>query len=415
MKELSRLGYSNECAKQIFLIFFKISFNVCFRKPPKYKVLIISKFHADFSNIKILLYNTFMFLDSLILKQFRVFKEQQYTVGSPVVGIYGPNTAGKTSILEAIYILSRGKSSRSRVDSDVIKKGYEFASAQLKFRNKEDEKELYFVVQSAENTRSAKVFKINGVTKSIRNFTGTLACVLFSPDDIRLILGSPSRRRDYLDTIFFQFDKEYKKDLGVYTRSLKQCNAVLQLILENRATKSDLDVWVESLVVSGKKITEKRINFFKDIDSFIAKTSHELSDGWEMKIDYIPNRIDKDRIERNYHYILNSGHILGGPHRDDYDFKIKLNGDDRYESLADFGSRGQQRIGALIFKLSELEYIADAIKARPILLLDDVFSELDEVRREKVLNYSKNQQTIITTTDKKNLENIDGIQLISLK
>jgi len=356
-----------------------------------------------------------MFLDSLILKQFRVFKEQQYTVGSPVVGIYGPNTAGKTSILEAIYILSRGKSSRSRVDSDVIKKGYEFASAQLKFRNKEDEKELYFVVQSAENTRSAKVFKINGVTKSIRNFTGTLACVLFSPDDIRLILGSPSRRRDYLDTIFFQFDKEYKKDLGVYTRSLKQCNAVLQLILENRATKSDLDVWVESLVVSGKKITEKRINFFKDIDSFIAKTSHELSDGWEMKIDYIPNRIDKDRIERNYHYILNSGHILGGPHRDDYDFKIKLNGDDRYESLADFGSRGQQRIGALIFKLSELEYIADAIKSRPILLLDDVFSELDEVRREKVLNYSKNQQTIITTTDKKNLENIDGIQLISLK
>jgi len=356
-----------------------------------------------------------MFLEKLILKQFRVFKGQKFSFNSPIIGIVGPNTAGKTSVLEAIYILSRGKSPRSRVDSDVIKKGYKFGSAQLKFNNKGDEKDLYFVIQSAVNTKSAKAFKINGVTKSLRNFTGILPCVLFSPEDIRLILGSPSRRRDYLDTIFFQYDKEYKKDLGIYNRSLKQCNALLQLISENRASKNDLDVWVESLVLSGNKIMEKRVRFFEDIDSFIAKTSHQLSDGWEMKIDYTPNKIDKEKIERNYNYILNSGYIASGPHRDDYDFKIRLNGDERYESLADFGSRGQQRIGALIFKLSELEYIAKAINTRPVLLLDDVFSELDRIRRKKVLDYAKNQQTIITTTDKDNLGNIDKIELISLK
>jgi len=355
-----------------------------------------------------------MFLNKLELKQFRVFISKKITFTSSTVGIVGPNTAGKTSILEAIYILSRGKSSRSRVDSDVIKKGNNFTSAQLQFTDDNDTKNLFFVIQSLENTRSGKVFKINEVTKSLRNFTGTLSCVLFSPDDIRLILGSPSRRRDYLDTIFFQYDKEYKKDLGIYTRSLKQCNAVLQLILENRASKNDLNVWTDSLVLSGGRISNKRTEFFKDIHQFISTTSHELSDGWEMKIDYIPNKIDKDKIERNFNHILNSGYISSGPHRDDYDFKIRLNGDDRYESLADFGSRGQQRIGALIFKLSELEYIASALDTRPILLLDDVFSELDEVRRAKVLNYAKKQQTIITTTDKDNLDAIQDIQLIEL-
>ena len=356
-----------------------------------------------------------MFVNKLILKQFRVFEEKQFIFNSPIVGIFGPNTAGKTSILEAIYILSRGKSSRSRVDSDVIKKGFEFASAELEFDQGDDTKSLYFVIQNVENVRNAKVFKINGVTKSIRNFTGTLSCVLFSPDDIRLILGSPSRRRDYLDTIFFQYDKEYKKDLGVYNRALKQCNAVLQLILENRASKNDLNVWTDSLVIAGNRITEKRVTFFKNIHHFIEKTSHELSDGWEMRIDYIPNIISKEKVEKNYNYILSAGYITSGPHRDDYDFKIRLSTNSIYESLADFGSRGQQRIGALIFKLSELEYIAEAIKNRPILLLDDVFSELDEIRRKKVLDYAKNQQTIITTTDKKNLDSVEGIELISLK
>jgi len=354
-----------------------------------------------------------MFIQRIELKDFRSYKDFKLDFTKDIVGIIGENTAGKTSILEAIEILSRGKSSRTSLDSDVVRTKANFSSLNLKVTNDQD-LDLFYIIEKDEYGRSKKTYKVNGVSKSLRNFSGNLTSVLFTPEDIRLILGSPGRRRDYLDSIFFQFDKAYKKILSSYNRSLKQINALLRLIQENRAQVSDLDVWLDNLILTGNVITKMRTEFFDEIGEFIEKSAVVLSSGWEMKIKYIPSIISKKKIEENMYKILASKHMLYGPHRDDYEFEVNINGNGEFLPLRDFGSRGQQRIGALMFKLAELEYIAVKTNIRPVLLLDDVFSELDDIRRKKVLDYSNKQQTIITTTDAKNLEYFDDFQEVLL-
>lgn len=327
-----------------------------------------------------------MFLKSISLQNFRSYAKQDFDFSQETTLIIGPNTAGKSNLIEAIFFLAAGRSFRSDKDENLVNFSKEIA----RIKGKVEEKNLEVMIAKGGvggNLRAFKKYLVNGVGKRKADFVGNFFAVLFAPNDLEIIIGSPSKRRDFLDNILIQTDRDYRLAIGFYEKGLRIRNALLHKAKESGIRpEKEFVYWDNLLIVQGQKITKKREDFI----SYLENAKKEILD---FKIFYDKSTISKERLLQYKDAEVGSGVTLVGPHRDD--FVINLSGD---HDIKFFGSRGQQRLAILQLKILELKFVEQKTANKPTLLLDDIFSELDEGHINLVLDMIGTQQTIMTTT-----------------
>ncbi len=334
-----------------------------------------------------------MYLKNLKLTNFRSYEKFEIEFNPKSTVIIGRNTFGKTNLLESIYLLSTGKSFRAEKDIQMIRFGEDLARITGELKDINLEVVLSNGLVSSKNGFLKKLL-VNGISKRRVDFAANLSAVLFSPEDLDIIVDSPSLRRRFLDDVLEQVDRNYRLSLISFTKALRQRNALLERAREEGArNERQFEYWDNILIESGNKITEKRQNFIE----FVNKEEREIFD---FVMYYDKSVISKQRLLQYKEAELASGLTLVGPHRDDFSLSMF---DDKKRTMHDiklFGSRGQQRLAILQLKLLELLYIEKNLGFRPVLLLDDIFSELDEEHINLVLEIITKQETIITTTHK---------------
>lgn len=332
-----------------------------------------------------------MFLHQLYLQNFRSFSEKKINFSPKMNLIIGPNAAGKTNLLEAIYLLSIAKSFRGAKEEEMILNAKEMARINCQLSNQQ-KLEIILTKGKIQSKRTAKkIYKVNQVNKQWRNFVGFLPSVLFRPEDIDLVLGPPSIRRNYLDFILNQVDWQYRVCSLAYRKGLRQRNKLLSRIREGQAQKSQLTFWNQLLIKNGQIITQKRKELIDFFNNFLTN----------VFLVYDKSVISLARLEKYSQAEIALGITLVGPQRDNITFKKfkSLKSLKTGRNLAVFGSRGEQRMAILALKLAELAFIEKKTQVRPILLLDDIFSELDKTNRKKVGEIIKGYQRIITATE----------------
>jgi len=332
-----------------------------------------------------------MHLKQLSLQNFRNYKKASFNFSQNTTLIVGPNTSGKSNLIEAICFLSKGGSFRVDQDEQMVRFGEEFA----RVKGKTQDKELEVVIAQegvGGKLRPFKKYLVNGVGKRKVDFVGNFFAVLFAPNDLDIITGSPSKRRDFIDHIQNQTDRDYRLALSFYEKGLRVRNALLHKAKEMRIRNDkEFAYWDSLLIVQGQKITKKREDFIK----YIADSKKEILD---FEIFYDKSAISKDRLLQYQDAEIGAGVTLVGPHRDD--FILSLKNTTELHNIKFFGSRGQQRLAALQLKVLELINIEKATHEQSVLLLDDIFSELDEEHIYLVLSMLGKQQTILTTAHK---------------
>lgn len=326
-----------------------------------------------------------MILTDLSLQHFRSYAKRTFVFAPTTTLIMGPNATGKTNILEAIMMLATGKSFRADIDREVIAWGQELGRVKATIG---DTKLEFLVTTGLVGGKKAplKKYLVNGIARQQVDFVGNLRAVLFWPEHLELVTDSPSLRRKYLDGVLVQVDREYRRNLMSYERGLRQRNRLLDLINEGKATRNQLLFWNQLLIKAGGYITDKRAAFMNFINEYHMP-------GVMYHVEYGKSVISESRLEQYKDEEVSAKATLVGPHRDD--FLITKNSLD----LSKYGSRGEQRLAILWLKLAELAYIEKESGERPLLILDDIFSELDIEHRELVLDLLGKQQTIVSSAD----------------
>lgn len=334
-----------------------------------------------------------MIVNNLNLRNFRNYEEEFFEFDKKVNIIYGNNAQGKTNILEAIYICSTTKSHRSNKNIELIK--FDEREAHIKIFLDKKDKEHRIDVHLRKN--KTKGIAVNGIPiKRASELFGIFNVIFFAPEDLNIIKNGPSERRRFMDLELCQLDKMYVHNLINYNKVLNQRNRLLKDISFNPKLEETLDVWDEQLVLYGKEIIKKREEFIKQISKIIKPIHEDLTNKEEaIKIDYQKNAEVKNfekNLKRNRSNDLKHKNTSVGPHRDDILFFNKdIN-------IRTYGSQGQKRTIALSLKLAEIELVKKMINDTPVLLLDDVLSELDSDRQNHLLERLNDIQTIITCT-----------------
>lgn len=347
-------------------------------------------------------------LKTLQLQNFRNYSKRSFEFSPQVTLIVGPNAIGKTNILEAIYQLSTGKSFRAEEERELIKEGQEVA------RISSDELEIIW----DRRERFAKHYRNNGVPKRQMDFVGNLRAVLFSPADIEIVADSPSTRRKYLDLVLTQVFKDYRVAAHIYERALRQRNRLLRGARDQglgaRDISDRLKYWDGLLVTNGKIIHDRRKEYLR----FLGELGDLRGHIFPINLHYDHSIISEERLKRYALEEVGAATTLVGPHRDDFIIKgLGARGQGLERDIRIFGSRGEQRMATFELKLGELAFVKEKIRENPILLLDDVFSELDHKNRHLLLEVIPKQQTIMTTTDLHLVEKefLKGVELIELR
>jgi DNA replication and repair protein RecF len=347
-----------------------------------------------------------MQLNSLELQGYRNYDSLKLSTEGGVNIFIGPNAQGKTNLIEAIHVLSLTKSHRTSKDKELI--GWNQSAATIKAQMERKYGEVSLELQLSAQGKKAK---INGLEqRKLSSFVGTLNVVLFAPEDLDIVKGAPGVRRRFMDMEIGQVHPGYLYDMQQYQRILQQRNNYLKSTDLSKASPEMLEVWNEQLVTSGVKMMQKRENFIVQLQKWAEKIHAGITGGNEhLTVTYRPSfgsstgDVNQDHSSLFEQFMLKlsqgkdqefrRGMTLVGPHRDDLSFAI--NGKD----VQSFGSQGQQRTAALSLKLAELELMHEEIGEYPLLLLDDVLSELDQTRQTQLIEtFQSRVQTFITTT-----------------
>lgn len=354
-------------------------------------------------------------IQKLEVSNFRNFKHKlvKFHLGTTV--IEGPNASGKTNLLESIYLLSTGKSFKAEREREMINYDQEVARVKARVGSGDESEVLEVVIttgqfdpQAQMRTVPHKRLLVDGVSKRLMDFAGRFPSVLFSPQDLDLVTASPSTRRRFFDAVLTQTDREYRRSLLAYEKGIKRRNKLLYAIREGAANRNQLTYWDMLLVKNGDLLTRLRQELVEFINRQAGLSSREF------ELDYAKSLVTEARLNEYSNAEVAAGKTLVGPHRDDFIFMVKNGSKSKFRELARFGSRGEARLGVLWLRLSELRYITNKLDKKPTLLLDDIFSELDELRREVVLEVVAEHQTIITTADDVSELDLTKVEKITL-
>lgn len=352
-----------------------------------------------------------MYIKNIAIQNFRNYDLLNCSFNEQLNIFYGNNAQGKTNLLEAIFYAAFGFSHRTKYESELLKHNAEYYIVKVILDNGD-------VITIKKNNLSKKVITYNDVVIQQKDLIGAIKTVLFSPDDLNLIKGDPANRRRFLDLQISQTNKQYLSYLMKYNRIIKQRNILLKAVNIGNKKKSELDVWDDLFCKVVAELLSYRLKYIFILEKIAQKIQFEISSDKEnLQINYLLKNNNQEelistdeiseclqkknfiwyeeKIKNNLERDIMRGTTSIGIHRDD--LVLKINGD----NLRLFGSQGQQRSSILSLKLAEIMYIYDNTEQYPILLLDDVNSELDASRRKALLNFVKNKtQIFITTTEK---------------
>jgi DNA replication and repair protein RecF len=371
-----------------------------------------------------------MFISRLTLAEFRLYPQLELAFEESGLRVSGRNGSGKTSLIEAISVLSTSRSSRSRADRELVRweSGEEYGvppfarlEADVVARDTRDVVGITLEQDKANSNLYRKKYVLNGSARRASDIVGTLKTVLFSPEDVDLVTGSPSERRRQLDVAISQVDRSYLASLSQYGRVLANRNGLLKSFLRDgigansSRALAEIGFWNDHLAAHGSEIVARRERAMTSLGSLMRSRADYLIDDATMSLAYDPKQHTPEatedttpeqraqqihaafiaELDERRELEFRRGVTLVGPHRDDVVFSI----DGR--DLAAFGSRGQQRLGVIAYKLAETDFIQGETGERPVLLLDDVLSELDRVHREMLLSTvsGAGNQLIVTSTD----------------
>ncbi|MBQ3611996.1 MAG: DNA replication/repair protein RecF [Firmicutes bacterium] len=337
-----------------------------------------------------------MYIKEIELKDFRNYKELRTSFSKNVNIFLGNNAQGKTNLLEGIYLNAMAKSFKTTKDKELIRFGEEFCKIKTIAFFDDDEHSTEIVI----NKEGKKGVKLDGVKiNRTSELLERIFIIIFSPEDLKIVKDEPEKRRKFIDRELCQIKPGYYNDLNNYKRVLKQRNTYLK---EERIETSILDIWDHELARYGSKVIARRNEFIKRINEISKEIHKNISGGKEnLELNYEPNISFSADLENDFYEIISStrnddirNRTTGrGPHKDD--LKISADGID----LRKYGSQGQQRTAALSLKLSEIKLIEEEMGEKPILLLDDVLSELDNDRQNFLIHSLGGNQLFITTTD----------------
>lgn len=334
-----------------------------------------------------------MRIESIELKNYRNYGELHMDFSQGTNILYGDNAQGKTNVLEAIYVCATTKSHRGSKDKEIIQFDRDESHIKLNVRKKD----IPYRIDMHLKKNRTKGVAVNGVPiKKASELFGIVNVVFFSPEDLNLIKNGPAERRRFIDLELCQLNKLYVHSLVQYNRIVTQRNKLLKDLAFRPDYEETLDIWDMQLIQYGKEIIYYRKEFIERLGGIIEPIHRKLSgDKESLRILYEPN-VEADAFEdilrRSRQQDLRQKTTLTGPHRDDLSFIV--NGID----IRRFGSQGQQRTAALSLKLAEIELVENIVHDYPILLLDDVLSELDNSRQNQLLAGINHIQTIITCT-----------------
>jgi DNA replication and repair protein RecF len=347
-------------------------------------------------------------LDSLVIRDFRGYAELEARFGPGPNLVWGPNAAGKTSLLEAVVVLAWGQSHRTSTDAELIRWGADLARVEGGVGR--ETLEVAMVRPGAPaipGVSGRKRIRVNGIPRRASALMGLLRIVVFAPEEMLLVAGSPGLRRTALDRIAGQRSPAYLRDLATYGRALQQRNSLLRAIREEQASRDELRLWDAPFLEAGSAVVEERLRVLRALAAPLAAAHAEIAPDeattGALAVRYATNAPPEpgegpgDALRRRLAETAEkeqwNGSTLVGPHRDDLVFE--LSGRD----LASFASRGQQRTAILAFKLAELDLLTSLDGRPPLLLLDDVFSELDPDRRAHLVRrIAELPQAFVTTT-----------------
>ena len=346
-----------------------------------------------------------MHVKELRLCGFRNYQNETFTFCPGTNIIYGKNAQGKTNALEAIYLFSIGKSFRTQQERELIHFDEQIAKVEIVYDDSKRENKIEFSVRKDKK----KQIKINGVPiQKMSELIGCFAVVLFSPDELNLTKGSPNARRRFLDIAASQLYPKYYHFLKRYNKILYQRNNLIKKLRYDRHEnlKDTLAVWDEKLVEYGMMVISYRKKLVEALAQHAQKIHREIS-GENLLLDYKTPFSTKEEFAQKLHSSfareIEMGFTLYGPHKDD--LEIMVSGKD----IKTYGSQGQHRSAVLALKFAQADFIQELTGENPVLLLDDIMSELDSHRRAYLSEKIKNKQVIITCTDADNLsERVDA-------
>ena len=352
-----------------------------------------------------------MYLKDIALQNFRNYESLELSFSPSINVLIGENAQGKTNLIESIYFLAMSRSHRTSKDRELIRWESDFAKVKGELNKKSHSVPMEIIL-----SKRGKNAKLNHLEqKKLSNYIGQLNVILFAPEDLSLVKGSPSIRRKFVDMELGQMNKIYLYHLAQYQQILKQRNQFLKQA--KHSPKFDqiyLDVLTEQLAAEGAEVLFHRFKFVNQLNTWAQQVQIDISNGKEqLEITYktLPDITEKLSIEEIFNQLkelyksaqqqeIDQGTTTLGPHRDDLIFYVND------KNVQTYGSQGQQRTTALSLKLAEIELMNEITGEYPILLLDDVLSELDDNRQTHLLNSIQNKvQTFITTTS------LDGVQM----
>lgn len=339
-----------------------------------------------------------MNLQALKTEHFRNIDTIEFTPSETTNVISGKNGQGKTNLLESIWLLTGAKSFRGSKDIEIVKENEEFSHICGMIKEQETKASIDIFVPSIKSEKRGRSAKLNGVPYARASMlAGKFTAVVFEPGHLSLVKGSPEGRRRFLDATLCQIWPGYLAILRRFTRSLRQKNALLKKYYQTQQADMMLDVFDEELAQTGQEIRLRRQAYLIACSDYAKQVYSELTMGTEyLDMQFVPNGTQED-LQRLYQETrkrdIKAGFSTSGPHRDD--FISQINGRD----AKIYASQGQQRSIVLSLKLAEASYILDKTGQYPVMLFDDVLSELDEVRQSYLLNCIQDKQTFITTCD----------------
>jgi len=362
-------------------------------------------------------------ISRLSAENFRNFQNLDLELAPGKTVLFGGNAQGKTNLLEAIHLFATAKSLRAAHERELI--AWNVLGDEIPFTRLRGEVEkargriqMEVVVQLARPQGAdgaagdgeagghlQKRVRVNGVPRRASTLVGEMTAVLFAPQDIELVHGSPSSRRRYLDLTLSQVDRPLFRQLQRYEKVLAQRNYLLKAIREGKAGFDEIGFWDKELIEAGTFIVEKRREAMAALGKLSAEVHRDLAGGEEMEVRYAPSVaavMSEEDVSGAFRTALEAarekeryqGMSLVGPHRDDFQFLSAA------RDLGTYGSRGQQRTAALALKLAQAQYMTDLTGEQPVLLLDDAFSELDGARRSYMLSWVAGwEQSLLTTAE----------------
>lgn len=331
-----------------------------------------------------------MVLEKIILHNFRNFDDSSYTFHPEVTVILGENAQGKTNLLEAVYMSINGEGFRESKEEELLRWGSDKSIIETLWDAK-GAKQMFQIFLTFRGDKVEKKYYINKTHKNHQVYRDLQTkAVLFAPEHIEIIGGSPDIRRDYFNKLLSLGDKEYKKNLHNYEQALRRRNKVLEFYSDEQTLKKELRFWNDYLFEHAQYITRKR----EEYTAYLNK--HKIVEKRQFEISYLKNEFTRERLEKVFDFEKRIRRTVIGPQKDDFElFEIDV----QKKSIHHYGSRSEQRLGVFWLKLNEIRFFEETFKVRPILLLDDIFSELDAKNKRIVLDLLDRYQTLLTTTE----------------